>query len=345
VIRLRSLIKRAPLLDSLYGQVRQRLGPGHLREYAIAIYHGDTPWSIRPLTNSAGPVLTRHHVSDVPAAFVADPFILRRDERWYLFFEVMRADTHRGEIAVATSPDGINWTYEQVVLAEPFHLSYPYVFEVDGEVFMVPETREARSVRLYRADAFPHGWSLVGDLLTGEPYADASLFEHEDRWWMFVEVGATAEVSDASGTNDVLRLYFAERPEGPWTEHPASPVVQRDPRIARAAGRVVIEDGKPIRFAQDCSSTYGRQVFAFAVESLTVDTYRERPLGDGPVVGPGREEWNRNGMHHVDVHRVDGRYVAAVDGWTVRLPFQTAGQVRRVPRGWRWGVRATGGSG
>jgi hypothetical protein len=34
-----------------------------------------------------------------------------------------------GEIGLATSEDGLKWDYKQVVLNEPFHLSYPYVFE------------------------------------------------------------------------------------------------------------------------------------------------------------------------------------------------------------------------
>lgn len=51
-----------------------------------------------------------------------------QDGRWYMFFEVMNQDSDRGEIGLALSDDGIHWEYSQIVLVEPFHLSYPHVF-------------------------------------------------------------------------------------------------------------------------------------------------------------------------------------------------------------------------
>jgi len=39
------------------------------------------------------PVLTAADIPDVSADFVADPFLLQRDGRWFLFFEIM--ERHR----------------------------------------------------------------------------------------------------------------------------------------------------------------------------------------------------------------------------------------------------------
>ena len=106
--------------------------------WSIGIYTGDSPFRLREVANN--PVLRNTDVSDIEAEFVADPFMLRTDDRWYMFFEVLHRETQRGVIALATSDDGFNWKYEQVVLEEPFHLSYPYVFDWQGERYMVPET-------------------------------------------------------------------------------------------------------------------------------------------------------------------------------------------------------------
>ena len=92
--------------------------------WSIAIYTGISPFDLQP----APPVLTKADITDIPAAFVADPFMLRRDHTWYMFFEVMNIETRLGEIGVATSNDALNWTYDRIVLREPFHLSYPHVF-------------------------------------------------------------------------------------------------------------------------------------------------------------------------------------------------------------------------
>jgi hypothetical protein len=85
---------------------------------------------------------------------------------------------------------------------------------------------------------------------------------------------------------------------------------------ARPAGRIVDWDGRLLRFAQNCEPAYGTDVRAFEIRSLTANSYHERPLGAAPILGPGRDDWNRAGMHHVDLHRVSAdRWIACVDGW------------------------------
>lgn len=310
--------RRVPWLAALVGYTRRQLGLSRMQVFSIATYRGDQPWSVAPVRDQPTELFTRRHVTDVPAAFVADPFLHRTRDGWFMFFEVLRADTGRGEIAVAFSPDGLRWAYRGVVLREPFHLSYPYVFSCEGAVYMVPETFEAQSVRLYRAVSFPDEWVFERELLTGAPFADASPFFHDGRWWMFVETSPKVPLAADAVPANTLRLYQAPSLVGPWIEHPKSPVVDGDHRIARPAGRVVLADGRLVRFAQESTSVYGLQVHALEIEELTPTTYREKPLSDGPILGPGRSHWNRGGMHHIDAHPVDGGWLACVDGWSMQ---------------------------
>lgn len=143
------------LIRSLWrGRTASMAPPARKRdEWAISIYRGPSPFSLIPADPGNDPVLTKHDVSDVSAGYVADPFMLRLDSTWYMFFEVVNEHSKKGEIGLATSGDGLRWTYRQIVLAEPFHLSYPYVFQWQNEFFMVPETCHMNSVRLYRADS------------------------------------------------------------------------------------------------------------------------------------------------------------------------------------------------
>ena len=94
-------------------------------EWSIGIYDGTSPFSFGPSQEVDNPVLTHNDVSDVPAAIVADPFMLRRDHTWYMFFEVMNRQTRKGEIGLASSENGMKWTYQHIVLAEPFHFLIP----------------------------------------------------------------------------------------------------------------------------------------------------------------------------------------------------------------------------
>jgi hypothetical protein len=262
--------------------------------------------ALGPPAGVSNPVLTADDVSDLAAAFLADPFLVREGGRWFLFFEVMPAGVERGVIGLAESDDGLRWSYRGVVLSEPFHLSYPHVFRWGGAYYMTPETLEPGQVRLYRAARFPDRWEHAADLIPGR-HADPTPFPAAGAWWMFT--------CPSPESFDALRLYRAETPLGPWREHPRSPVVEGDARTARPAGRVVTWRGAPVRFAQDCETDYGRLVRAFRVTALSATDYREEPAAPGPVVGPGREVWNRRGMHHVDAHeRPGGGWIAAVDG-------------------------------
>ena len=111
-------------------------------------------------------MITTEDVTDADAILVADPFIFRRDDTWHMFFEVLPRDTERGVIARAESTDGREWQYRGMVLGEDFHFSYPQIFEWEGEIYMIPESAEDLSVRLYRASSFPEKWECVGKLLT-----------------------------------------------------------------------------------------------------------------------------------------------------------------------------------
>ena len=278
--------------------------------YSIGIYSGGEPWAVSPDVRVQCPVLTAEDVTDVPASFVADPFLFRDGDRWWMFFEIWHWRKKQGEIGLASAADPRGpWRYERVVLAEDFHLSYPCVFEADGERYMVPESHDAGGVRLYRAANFPYEWEHTATLIEGPYFADASPFRHGGRWWMFVD-------SSADKMHHTLRLFFSEHLSGPWIEHPRSPVIEGDDRSARPAGCPKSASGRLVRFAQVCTPEYGTAVRAFEITELTSTTYAEREIGAPPILGPSGAGWNAGGMHHIDAHLLaDGTWIAAVDGW------------------------------
>jgi hypothetical protein len=255
-------------------------------------------------------VLTHADISDVAASFVADPFMLRRESTWYMFFEIMNRETGKGEIGLATSENGLQWTYRQRVLEEPFHLSYPYVFQWLNDYYMIPETYQATSIRLYKAVDFPTQWSFIGTLLGGQEFVDASIFHIEGTWWLLAGHGTRPHRAD------VLRLFHAPELPGPWVEHQASPIVTGNPHIARPAGRVLVFDGRVYRFAQDCYPHYGIQVRGFEITDLTTRSYCEQEVPENPVLAASGTGWNASGMHHVDAHPgQNGSWIACVDGY------------------------------
>jgi hypothetical protein len=151
----------------------------------------------------------------------------------------------------------------------------------------------------------------VGTLLEGNDFVDPSVFYVNQRWWLLADLARPPFYAG------ILRLFHAENLAGPWTEHPKSPILDGEPHISRPAGRVLVFDGRVIRYTQDCAPVYGTQVRAFEITELTKTSYQEQAIGLHPVLEASGQGWNASGMHHIDPHRQkDGQWIACVDGFS-----------------------------
>lgn len=272
--------------------------------WAISIYTGANPYELSPHPLiQKHPALKASDVTDAPAFFIADPFMVKHNGIWYMFFEVLNETSHQGDIGLASSPDGIIWRYEKIVLDESFHLSYPYVFKSADTFYMIPETNEAHSIRLYKASEFPAKWTFAAELIQGN-FSDPSLIFKDGKWWLF-----------ALKDFDKLALYYSDDLYGQWKKHPASPLIKNDKNISRPGGRLIILGNKLVRYAQDDDPIYGAELNAFIVDELTTTTYREHPAPQNPILKYSETGWNATGMHHIDAHQIkDDYWLACVDG-------------------------------
>jgi len=274
-------------------------------EWTIGIYTGNKPWEMSDPVNIHNPVLTQHDITDMPARGVADPFMIFKDSLWYMFFEIIHAKTNKGKIGCAISKNGYNWEYKQVVLDEPFHLSYPYVFLWEGTYYMIPESSERGMVVLYRSVSFPFQWERVTTLLN-KGYVDSSFLFYNNTYWLFV----------SNQGNNCLRLFYSDSLTGKWTEHPQSPIISNDAGTARPGGRIINFEDKLIRFAQDCRKDYGYALRAFEITSLNFTNFEEKELTETPVVKASGHGWNANCMHHLDPYLIDHNlWIACTDGY------------------------------
>jgi len=279
-----------------------------VQEFSIGICRSENLLGLDKAMHIERPVLTRRDVTDVPAAFVADPFLCRHEKGWYMFFEVLNQITSLGEIGVAWSADGMSWDYQKIVLKSRHHLSYPYVFRHEGTYYMVPECSRSQEVTIYRSSDFPFRWEPESTILHGKAFLDTSLFYHGNSWWLFT---ATKDENQKYA----LHLFFSNELHGGWQEHPASPVA-RGLHVARPAGRVVPDSGRLYRFAQDGYPVYGSKVHLLEISCLTRVQYEEKRVSDHPFLTQGEYAWNSGGMHHIDPHRLgDKGWLACVDGF------------------------------
>ena len=200
----------------------------------------------------------------------ADPFPLERGGRHYVFFEELPYKARKGHISmIELHPDGV-WSAPVRVLERDYHLSYPFLLEHAGALYMIPETAQNRTVEVYRCVEFPLRWRLEATLLDGVRCVDATFHRAGGRWWMFANMAA----GERGAFDDELHLFHAERLFGDWQPHARNPV-KSDARCARPAGKLYRRDGALYRPAQVCVPRYGAGLALHRVRRLTPQEYVE----------------------------------------------------------------------
>jgi hypothetical protein len=210
--------------------------------------------------------------------YLADPFGMWRNGKLYVFAEIYDYRTRRGGIDVLT----LNDTYEVVdhrpCLRTAWHLSYPFVFEAEGETYMLPEAHKSGALTLYRAERFPNVWTPVCHIALEGGAVDATPVFYEGLWWIFY-----APASDLSSMMGVLNAAYATSITGPWQSHALNPL-RENADGARPGGTPIMMDGNLVLPLQDCSRTYGGAVRALTIRKLGPDSF-EAEIGHQMVGG------------------------------------------------------------
>ena len=248
-------------------------------------------WTVglAPLPADAKPGAMRHDqiswLTPPEDSFVADPFLWQHEGQWYVFAEVLPFASGRGHIAVCTWSEDRGFGPLERVLSEETHLSYPFLFEHEGRLYLMPERYNGGELLAYECVEFPHRWQRARSVKAGLRCADATLLQHEGRWWLFY----TAVQGGASEDN--LYACYADTPFGPWHPHPQHPL-RSGLRGSRMAGAFITRpDGSVLRPGQEASACYGGATVLFEVEILTPHEYREREVA---IIDPAAfpHPWN-----------------------------------------------------
>ena len=200
--------------------------------------------------------------------FYADPFLFRFESRRWLFFEDFDYRTRLGTIAAAEVMADGKMGPPIRVLERPYHLSYPCVFQVDGQVFMIPESRANGTVEMYRCRKFPCEWEPARVCLEASA-VDTTVWSENGVHWFFVTL------REARGGALQLWLFSSTGIEDEWRPHPANPI-STDVRSSRGAGAIFRDGGRLIRPSQDCSGNYGRSFTLNEILVLNENEYREQ---------------------------------------------------------------------
>lgn len=266
---------------------------------------GDARWLPRP---------------DGANRYVADPFGIETRDGGVMLVEDFDHDDRHGRLAAYRfGPDGTA-TGPHPVREFDSHVSYPYLFDVDGQWWCVPESSAARELRAHQFDPATLELGEGVLLLSGRSLTDPTLFRWAERWWLLA-------TDRDRGANTHLRGWWADHPLGPWHQHAVDPLAI-DVRGARGAGTPFVVDGVLYRPAQDSTHGYGAAVAIKKVVELSPTCFREERAA---TVAPDPDGPYPHGLHTLSGYGTATLVDGAVSRFSIpAFRHELTARVRRV---------------
>tara|TARA_B100001057_G_scaffold499973_1_gene612771 strand:+ start:1406 stop:3088 length:1683 start_codon:yes stop_codon:yes gene_type:complete len=204
--------------------------------------------------------------------YFADPFVIKKNNRTICFVEDYDMIENKGHISAIEIFKDKKYKLLGPVIKESFHMSYPFIFEHNNDLFMTPETVDAKSIRLYRCKNFPLEWEFEKEIVTNQKAIDPSIFKYEDQWWLFYNI------LTGKDTSSILMAYYSENPISQnWSPHKLNPIVF-DSNIGRNGGFLQSKNSS-IRVRQKQGfNFYGKSFTLAKIKDLTSSTFKEQQI-------------------------------------------------------------------
>jgi hypothetical protein len=208
----------------------------------------------------------QYHLVDTPVGtWAADPFLYEADSEHYLFVELFNSKENKACIAYYQFING-KPIYQGKIIDQPYHMSYPCVFEHRGAHYMIPETSANLTIDLYKAGDFPKQWQKVKCLASGARYVDTTVLKQGDMYsavsYQKIHRGWRLDVFDLN----MDQLSMTLTGSVPYAAN-----------IGRPAGSFFHEKGL-IRPAQNCARKYGEELILYKIDRFDSDGYKEHEI-------------------------------------------------------------------
>ena len=208
-------------------------------------------------------------IKNLPRRFFSDPFVVKKNDRTICFVENYSFKQKRGCITAIEIFNEKEYKILGTVIEEHFHISFPYIFEYENNLYMIPETGDINSIRLYKCMEFPMRWEYQRDILTGRPFRDTMLFQYDRKWYLLTNL------EDSS----VLIAYYNDNPiTGEWIKHEKNPLIF-DSNISRNGGILYGKNGGIVRCRQKQDfNQYGASLSLAEITELTPSSFKEQEI-------------------------------------------------------------------
>lgn len=204
--------------------------------------------------------------------FFADPFVFNKDNRNIIFVEDFYYDKNKGVLSAIEVFKDKKPEILGTVIEEDFHLSFPYIFEVDGQLYMCPETSEKNEIRLYFCEEFPLKWKFHKTLMQNVKAVDTLIFQKDNLWYMLTNINSSIEVSENSSE---LHLYYASSFDADnWVPHRDNPIIFNS-EYSRNGGLIVNMETIYRVFQKQDYNQYGKAMGLAKIIDISPNNYKE----------------------------------------------------------------------
>ena len=200
----------------------------------------------------------------------ADPFIIKFENEYYIFYELMDTKKRRkGELHVTKIKNNGNtilFDQPSLILKKSYHLSYPYIFiDNDYKHYLIPENNKIGKIDLYEFIDFPYKIKFVKTLLDLQG-KDTNLIYHESYYYLFTYV------------NNIRQIFYSNELLGTWIKHKYEEKINTDCDDGRNGGLFFKLDNNLYYPRQSNTNYYGQQLKIYKIIKLSIDDYQEEEV-------------------------------------------------------------------
>jgi hypothetical protein len=196
----------------------------------------------------------------------ADPFPLKIGSKIFLFFEEINLITRKGSIRFGELSN-FKLIKIKTLLKDRSHYSFPFIFTHGGNIYLIPETSEKKTIELYEFKQSRGELVKIKNLINGIDAADTVLLKKDDLFWLF-----TSCVSALNGKHENLEIYYTKDfLTKKFIKHIQNPIYENN-KLSRSGGAIIQNE---YRISQDCTKMYGEKIIVSTIKRLNQNQFEE----------------------------------------------------------------------
>ncbi|EFE06949.1 glucosamine inositolphosphorylceramide transferase family protein [Citrobacter youngae] len=198
--------------------------------------------------------------------FQADPFIIEKDDKLYVFYEAFSFLNSKGTLRCRILDRELAEIDD--VKLEGFddlkcHLSFPFLIDINDQLFMIPESSERKEVILFQSVEFPTRWQQIKVLLSDTEVTDN----------IFLSINNVCYLLSTTMDNEIV-IHAADHIYGQWQR--ITPALNVSNHHHRGAGAPYLVDDKMYFLTQECTpETYGKSIYIKKLVTLNDTVFDE----------------------------------------------------------------------